>query len=194
MNPEEAFKKHVTRCISVREDVLDEFYQVMIYKESPKKVFLLKQREICKYEYFFVKGCARVFYIDTEGTEIILYFATENWWISDLDSFENAKPSELYIELLEDSEVLLLSREKKNEILQKYPEFETFFRQMLQKHVVQLQRRLIHTVLTPARERYLEFIQRYPDIQKRVPQHFIAAYLGITPVFLSKIRASLLKE
>src|SRR5690606_32176138 len=143
------------------------------------------------FEAYIVSGCLRSYYIDENGSEVILQFSIEDWWVSDIGSFHERKPSLLYIEALEDSELLTLNPTRKEELLRRVPQFERVFRLMIQRHLSALERRLIRTMAKSAEERYVEFMQQYPGIALRVPQHYIAAYLGMTPEFLSKIRRRL---
>ena len=92
------------------------------------------------------------------------------------------------IESLEDCELLVLSRESKDELLQSVPKLERMFRLMIQRHLAVIQARLLRTVSYSAMEQLEEFLKRYPTLPNRVPQQYIASYLGITPEFLSKLR------
>jgi CRP-like cAMP-binding protein len=100
----------------------------------------------------------------------------------------------MFIETLEDCEVLYLTPETKEELLAQVPKFERVFRLMVQRNLSSLQKRLFKTIATTAAEKYLDFITRYPTIPQRVAQHYIASYLGFTPEFLSKVRGRLTKK
>src|SRR5690606_18150142 len=156
-----------------------------------KKQLLLREGEVCNFEAYIASGCLRTFYIDENGSEVILQFSIEDWWVSDIGSFHDRTPSSLYIEAIEDSELLMLSPTRKEELLTRLPQFERVFRLMVQRHVSALEHRLIRTIAKTAEERYVEFIKQYPQIALRVPQHYIASYLGMTPEFLSKVRRRL---
>lgn len=155
---------------------------------------LLRAGDICNFELYVNKGCIREYYIDSKGMEITLQFAVEDWWMSDITSFQDQTPSSMYIETLEDCELLVLSRNVKERLLLKVPKFERMFRLMIQRHLSVVQNRLFRTISYTAMEKYLEFISRYPSIPQRVPQHYIASYLGISPEFLSKLRTRHLKK
>ena len=101
------------------------------------------------------------------------------------------KPPILNIEAIADSEVLMLSRDNQQLLYDKVPKFERFFRILVENSLVANQQRIIDNMSSMAEERYLRFIKKYPTIPSCVPQHNIASYLGITPEFLSKIRARL---
>ena len=148
----------------------------------------MREGEVCKFEGFVTKGLFRVYHIDTKGEEQILYFAMENWWITNIDSFTNETPSQLFIEALEDSEVLVISKKDKEFAYSNLPKIEKLFRVMTQKTHVALQRRMIDNLSKTAELRYIEFSEKYPQLIQRLSNVQVAAYLGITNVFLSNIR------
>ena len=176
------------------EEELQIFDDLLEPKFVKKKTFLLQEGEICNFEAYVVKGCIRTYYIDENGFEVILQFAIEDWWVSDIASFYEQSPSRLFIETLEDCDLLTFNYETKEELLTRVPKFERMFRLMLQRNLAATQNRLINTISKTAQEKYLDFIERYPTIPQRVPQHYIAAYLGISPEFLSKVRTKMAKH
>ena len=117
-----------------------------------------------------------------------MQFAPEGWWIDDMYSSVTGEPSETNIDALEDTELLLLTAHSREELLRRAPVFERFFRLLLQRSFIALQRRLKENIIQTAEEKYKNFISLYPNIAQRVPQHNIASFLGITPESLSRIR------
>jgi CRP-like cAMP-binding protein len=184
----ELLQKNIAVHISLSENEMEAFCNLFEYKTIKKKSFLLREGEVCKFEGFVVKGLFRVYHIDKNGFEQVLYFAFENWWITDIDSFTNEKPSQLFIEALEDSEVLVISKKDKEFAYSNLPKIEKLFRVMTQKTHVALQRRMIDNLSKTAESRYLEFAEKYPQLIQRLSNIQVAAYLGITNVFLSNIR------
>ena len=173
---------------------LDVLHDLAEVKKLSKKTLLLTEGEICRFELFINKGCIRNYYIDDKGEEVTLQFATEGWWVSDIASFNERTHSRMFIETLEDCEVLWFTPETKELLLQKAPCFERVFRILVQRNLARVQERLFRTIATTATEKYLDFIERYPDIPQRVAQHYIASYLGFSPEFLSKVRTKLAKK
>ena len=96
----ELLKINIAKHVSLSENETEAFCNLFQQKLIEKKSFLLREGEICKFEGFVTKGIFRVYHIDKNGFEQILYFAIENWWITDIDSFTNEKPSQLFIEAL----------------------------------------------------------------------------------------------
>lgn len=162
---------------------------------SPKKLrkrqYILQEGDVCKYIAFVEKGMLRSYTIDEKGNEHIMQFAFEGWWISDHFSFLTGEPAIYNMDALEDSELLLLSKQAEDQLLQKIPKLEKYFRILLQNNLIATQRRLISSLSQTAEERYHQLINACPAIPQRVPQHMMASFLGITPETLSRIRKQL---
>jgi CRP-like cAMP-binding protein len=183
-------KKHI--------DLTDEEKELFCSSLRSKKVkrhqFFGEAGEISRYQNFVNKGCLRSYYVDENGFEHNVQFAVEDWWIGDMASFLTKKPGSLFIEALEDSDVLQLDYPSMEELYIKIPKLERFFRILLQNAFITFEQRIISTISKSAEERYLEFINKYPLFEQRLPQIHIASYLGITPEFLSKIRKKILVD
>ncbi|RYF94004.1 MAG: Crp/Fnr family transcriptional regulator [Chitinophagaceae bacterium] len=190
----EKINAHASQCANFSATEFEIFNALLEIKTVPKKTMLLQEGDICNFEAYINKGCIRSYYLDENGFEITLQFAIEDWWVSDITSFHDHTPSNMFIETLEDCELLCLSPSKKDLLLQQVPKFERFFRLLVQRNLSAVQKRLFHTIAWPAQDRYLDFICHYPTIPQRVPQHYIASFLGISPEFLSKIRSKLSKS
>ncbi|GGD62448.1 cyclic nucleotide-binding protein [Emticicia aquatilis] len=189
----ESIQNYISRFVSLTPEELSVVKNCMQLREFPKKTVLLNAGDVCNFEAYVLKGCIREYFIDHKGQELTLEFAVEDWWVSDITSFENQTPSIMYIETLEDCELLVLSRASKDELLARVPKLERMFRLMIQRHLSVLQKRLFRTVSYTAMDKFEEFLKRYPSLPQRVPQHYIASYLGITPEFLSKLRKRQMK-
>ena len=159
-----------------------------------KKEFLFKQGANCAVEAFVLNGSFRMYYVDARGLEHVLYFAFSDWWVGDLAAFYQETPAHLSAQALEDSEVLVISREDKENLFEKIPALERLFRIVIQKNLTALQRRFLSTISETADERYKKLLARSPKIEQLVPQHQIASYLGILPESLSRMKRQLLKK
>jgi CRP-like cAMP-binding protein len=186
--------KNVARHITLTDNETAFFLSVLEPKSLRRKKLYLEEGTVCKNSAFVLDGALKSFTVDKEGKEHILSFAIRDWWISDLYSLLSQKPAALNIEAIADAEVLLLSRDNQQLLYETVPKFERFFRIIVENSLVANQQRLIDNLSSPAEDRYLRFIKKYPTIPSCVPQHNIASYLGITPEFLSKIRARLARR
>ncbi|MGU3377523.1 Crp/Fnr family transcriptional regulator [Chryseobacterium sp. M5A1_1a] len=187
-------KIHIREYIDISDEKLDKYCNAFTLQKIKKKEFLLKEGDICEFEGFVVKGCFKVFHTDRNAAEQILYFGIENWWISDIDSFINGIPSKLNIQALENSEILLISKEDKEKLYFEMPEIERLMRLKFQMSIIALQRRIIDNLSKSSEERYIEFLSDYPKTAHRLTNIQIAAYLGVTPEFISRIRRKIVNK
>jgi len=157
-------------------------------KKLRKKQYLLQEGDVCKYTAYVNKGILRSYTIDEKGSEHIIQFALEDWWIADIYSFLTGEISNCNVDALEDAELLLITKTAQDEMLLQIPKMERYFRLLMQNSLIALQRRLVSSLNYTAEDRYLQLIAVCPTIVQRVPQHYIASYLGITPETLSRIR------
>ncbi len=156
-----------------------------------KKDFLFKQGEKCKIESFVVQGAVKVSYIDEKGQEHILYFAFKDWWVGDIASFNSQDLSIMSAQALDQTFVLSITLEKKEELFSKIPKLERMFRIVTQRTLAVLQKRFFLAMSGSAKDRYIQLVQRYPKIEQLVPQYQIASYLGILPESLSRMKKQL---
>lgn len=185
--------ENVKKHISLDKEETNFFLSLIKPNSIKRKGFLLKQGEVCRYESFITKGCLRVYTLDNKGVDHVVMFGTENWWMSDLKSFLIQTPAQYTIDALEDTEVLQISKPNLDQLYERVPKFERFFRIILQNAFVAHQQRIEQNLSFSAEERYRFFTEKYPYMDQRIPQKQIAAYLGITPVFLSMLRRKKLK-
>lgn len=161
-------------------------------KKYLKGQFVVQNGDTSKYESFVLSGSLKTFYIDNDGQEHIVMFAIENWWTADLGSFITQTPADYNVQCLENSVLAQVHYEDLQQLYIQIPKLERFFRIIIEKAFVSAQKRIVNNFSLPAKERYLQFREQYPQVEQRVPQYMIASYLGITKEFLSKIRSQLI--
>lgn len=163
-------------------------------KKFKAKTIILNAGEISKYSYFVNSGLLRSFNINDNIVEHVMSFACEGWWIGDMYSLISQKPGNLFIEVMEDSEVVALSRENQEQLYLEIPKFERFFRILIQNSLVANQERLMDNLSLTAEERFDKFCKKHPGLIQKVPQKQIASFIGVTPEFFSKMKARMLKK
>lgn len=153
-----------------------------------KKQYALQEGDICKHFNFVVRGCLRMYKVDEKGNTHILQFASENNWINDLGSFHQFKASALNIDAIEDTVVLQISYDDLISLYKACAKFDRIFRVIIENGFIRLQERLLQNISSTAEERYQSFLDIYPHLVNRLSQVQIAAFMGITPEFLSRLR------
>jgi CRP/FNR family transcriptional regulator len=184
-----ALYNHINKFIDLSPDEQEILASLLKDLSFKKKAYLLEAGETCRANYFVVKGCLRLYFIDIKGVEQTTQFAIENWWISDLTSFLFQKTSDFYIQAAEATEVIAIEHRHYNELFAKLPKLEKYFRLIYQKLHQASQIRIKYLYSQTAEERYFHFKKLFPEFVQRIPQYMLASYLGFTPEFLSKIRA-----
>lgn len=176
----------------------DEESQVVRMSFSERRVkrgqYILQEGDVCTRNTFVVEGCFRMYMLDYDGKEHNLQFAIENWWIGDISSFHSEEPSRFFIEAIEDSIILQIRKEDQLRLFVDYPKFNRIFRVFTENELVSYQKRVIQNISSTAEERYIDFINRFPDFSNRISNVQIASFLGITPEYLSTIRKKLSKS
>jgi CRP-like cAMP-binding protein len=182
-------KKHIDLTTEDEELITTAFR----YKKVKRNQVLVQPPDIAMYEHFVVSGCLVQYYLDDNGIQHTLLFAPEGWWTTDLPSFLTGQESKYHIEALEDSELLIISKQLLDKLLVKIPLLNNFFRVLYQNAVMAQEERLLNVLSTKVEERYLRFVKKYPHLQNRIPQYLIASYLGVTPEFFSKVKSRIHK-
>jgi len=182
----------ITKHIRLSDEEKEQFISLLQPKTYKRKDFILEEGQVCKYSYFVTEGCLRGFTIDQNGFEHVLNFAPAGWWIADMYSLLTQKPGILNIEALENTEVLLLSKSRQEKLYTEIPQFERFFRVITENSLVSYQQRLIDNLSLTAEERYHNFCRRYPSLINTLPKKQIAAYIGVTPEFFSRMQRQML--
>jgi CRP-like cAMP-binding protein len=182
---------NVCRHINLTEDEKQLFTSMLVPKLLKRKKHLLSEGDICKHSAFVTSGCLRGYTLDSNGFEHVLSFAPPGWWMADMYSLLTHQPGILNIETLEDTEMLILPKASQEKLYDQVPKFERFFRILTENSLVASQQRLIDNLSLTAAERYARFCKRYPTLIYHLPQKQIAAYIGVTPEFFSKMRKAM---
>lgn len=186
--------QNIEKIVSLTDEEKDLILSKVEVHQYKAKTVLLNAGEVCKYSYFVNSGILRSFNINDNIVEHVLHFACKDWWIGDMYSYFSEKPGNLFIEVNEDAEVVLLSKENQNELYDKIPKLERFFRILTENSLVAHQERLMDNLSLTAEERFEKFCSKYRNLIQQVPQKQIASYIGVTPEFFSKMKAKMLRK
>lgn len=185
------FKKYILDNAGITEEQYKELEPMVYTLKAKKGTILLEQDQVCDRAFFVCKGLLRSYTVDEMGKEHIIQFASENWWIADRSSFYFDEPSDLFIDTIEDSEVIYIKKDFFKKLEQLSDIFTSFNTLALQKNIRQMQKRINYLLAATAEKKYLDFIETHREITYRLPLQMIASYLGIAPESLSRVRREL---
>ena len=180
--------KKIKSSIQLSSEAEEYLESISEKKTVSKGSILIREGQQVDKIFFVTDGCLRSYCTDKKGKEHTLQFAVKNWWISDYIAIHNNESATLTVECLKESSVIEFDAKKLNGILTLFPEYEPFQRNVLERHVVSLHKRILNQLQLTASERYGLFLEQYPDIEQYTRNYHIASYLGITQESLSRIR------
>jgi CRP-like cAMP-binding protein len=190
----ELILKNIAQHVTLTQQEQELFLSKTEIHHYKAKTILLNSGAICKHSYFVNSGILRSFNINDNIVEHVLSFACQGWWIGDMYSLLSQKPGNLFIEVLEDAEVVLLSKENQEILYREIPKLERFFRILTENSLVANQERLMDNLSLTAEERFEKFCKKYPTLLQKIAQKQIASYIGVTPEFYSKMKSRLLRK
>jgi CRP/FNR family transcriptional regulator, anaerobic regulatory protein len=177
--------------VSLNKEEEDAFANILELKQFKKKEYLLQEGKVCNKISFINSGCMRLFY-NVEGIENTVQFFFADSWYTDYASFLTAQPSIENMQALENCEVVQFKKEDLYKLFNIFPIFDRVGRVMAENAYLSLSQ--LNKMLTNEEptERYLNLLKQRPDVVEKIPQHYIASYLGIQPESLSRIRKRIL--
>ena len=167
----------------------EEFEYVLSHfetKKLKKHQFLIQENETVEKTYFVINGCLKAYHIDSAGKEHILQFALQNWWITDFQAYFNQTKSTLFIDCIEESELLSITLEKAEKLCSEMHKMEHFFRKKSNSGYVALQQRILSMLNNNPKEQYDKLLFQNPILFQKVPKKLIASYLGVSRETLSR--------
>ena len=165
----------------------EKFRNLFVEREITAKTILLQEGEISNHAHYIKKGCLRQWF-NKDGKDITFQFFFEDQAVASIDSFTNNKPSLFTIECIEPSIILSINNDNFAQLHCIYPELKDGFQDFIFQRFKNYSQLFLSRIKDSPRERYEDLISNHPEIMQRVPQHYIASYLGITPISLSRIR------
>lgn len=189
-----SLENHVKTYVSLSEDEVLALNSLAQYRKVKKNQYLLHEGRVAAMSCYVLSGCLRTYLLDNKGIEHILAFSTPGWWTGNLQNFFNDKPSELNIQAIVDTEILFFTKETKEKLLLSSAVFEKYFRILTERSLIEFQARTMEILSLSAEERYWNFYRKYPDLVMKLPQKYIAGYIGVTPEFFSKMKSNGLRK
>lgn len=181
--------KHFRKYIDIDEKDESEILHFFHSETFEKKNNLIDLNTKCKFHFFVLKGCLRMFFINEKGMEQTIQFAIENWWLTDYLAFEHQTNTEFTIQAVETTNVLMINYQDQEKLLKQFPQFERYFRLIYQRVYSASQRRLKYFYDFSKEQFYHNFNNSFPEFTQRIPQHLLASYLNMTPEYLSEIKS-----
>ena len=189
------FREHLRKYVDFNEAEWILFTQHLNFVKLKKKHYFVESGKVCNKVGFILRGTVRYFHVK-DGEDITGYFSFENEFLSSYKSYLTGSPSHVYIQALEDSLLITFTKKDMDEMLSDPMlayKMERFGRLIAEQYLCCYEDRVTAFITQTPEERYLELLNTGREILQRMPQHYIANYLGITPVSLSRIRKRILE-
>jgi CRP-like cAMP-binding protein len=187
----QAILNHIDSIVTLTAEEKEHFKTFFLEKKFRKKQYLAQQGEPCRHLIFVTEGALKAYTTDEKGNNTIMQFAIEGWWITENNSFFTGCPSIYNIDAVENAHVLLLTRENYEKMLLEIPKMERYWRVIMEKRMIAMQRRITILLTYSLEDNYKRLLEVYPYISARFPQHLIASYLGTTAETLSRLRKTI---
>lgn len=180
-------RAHIHQIICLTDEEFEHASSFFTKRKYKKHQYILQAGDTASQEHFVVKGIVKSSYTDNEGKEYILQLAMEEWWFSDPNAFNTGMPATLNVDCIEDTTTLSISFENKEKLCASSRKMEYFFRKKYTTGNMALQKRVLALLSNNAGERYKQWRNQYPSLQKRISKTLIASYLGVTRETLSRL-------
>ena len=167
--------------------VLKQIHATAKHLSVPAKTVLLEESKVADRLYLIRKGCLRLFFFN-DGKDITFQFFFEGDFVASFDSLYNRQPSLFSLESIVAAELSVIKRDDFYNLIQRMPPLRQAYEEKLIERFRTYQKLFLSHIKNTPQQRYEELLKEHPDIVRRIPQHYIASYLGITPVSLSRIR------
>lgn len=183
--------EEVNKIVPITKKEKDHLKSILKFKKVNKREYVLKQGEIENNYYFVISGCLRSYITDKKGIEQVIQFSPKGWWIADNESILFNRPTKFNISAAIDSEILILTKQVKEESVKKFSKLERYYSEGLERSVIFLKNRLYEILSLSAEERYIDFCKKFPELKTQISQKYIASYIGVTPEFFSSMKKKL---
>jgi CRP/FNR family transcriptional regulator, anaerobic regulatory protein len=183
----------IKSIVSLNEEEENAFISILEIRPYKKKEFLLKEGKVCDKISYINSGCVRLFY-NIEGNEKTVQFFLKDSWYTDYASFLTGKPTVENMQAIEDGIIVQFKKDDVNNLYNLYPSIERLGRIMAENAFISLLKLNNMNSNEEPEQRYLNLIKQRPEVVEKIPQHYIASYLGLQPQSLSRIRKRIFKK
>ena len=184
----EIFERYILDHVALSADDLQFIRSLSTTRKVRRRQFILREGEVARHKIFVCEGLLRTYSRKDDGSEYIMRFAAENVWTTDHESYYHQIPSKFNIEAVEDTTVVLWTKENFVELTEAIPALKAYVVDVMASSMNAIQGRVLGNISHTNEEKYQDFINTYPDVFQRVPLHMVASYLGISRETLSRIR------
>ncbi len=185
------YKKRLSEFFRINGGDLELLLKKIVVREIPSKTILLSEGEMATKLFLVIRGCLRTFFIKENGSEITSQFFIENQMVASFESAMTGTPSRSHIEAIEDSTIGIIKMKDLENLIMTCDPIKKYFIEHLRTRLMYYMHQHASFILDSPEKRYVNLVKERPDLVSRLPQQYIASYLGITPVSLSRIRARL---
>ena len=186
-------RKHITDYVEIQDAELDSILNSFTVIKYPAKTYILKKGQVCNFIGFVNEGCLE-FSNKIQKKEQVINFPKENWWIGDLNSLLNQTPSNFYFKTIEDTELLILNKDNFVTLIENHKSFLLYYLKITQGLYRDANEQYALALALSAEERYDTLLADSPDLISRIPDKYLASYLGIRPPSLSRIKRKKIKK
>lgn len=179
---------YIKKNIEISEHDLSIVLSYFKRTEKAKNAVLLSEGQTSQFSFFVGKGCLRIYFINKEGKDVTRYIAFENQLATGLSSFISKLPSAEYIEVIEKAELLYISHDDFNHLMQTLPQWQAFYQLYLEKAYMNTNNRLMSFTTMDATARYAQLLKINPAIVQRIPNKIVASYINISQETLSRLK------
>lgn len=186
--PKQLFR-HFNKYVALTEDDFQNMFRYFELRTVKKKEILVEAGSICRDNHFVLDGCLHMFFANDKGVERTVQFAIENWWMTDDLAYHNQTVTDFSIQAVENTRLLTITHGKQELLLKEFPQLEKYFRTIYQISYGSALVKMKYLTDLSKEKIYFQFTEQFPQFAQRVPQYLIASFLGLTPEYVSEIRA-----